>query len=134
MTLSALMIVNAFIAVVFGLGFVFAPGQVTSFYSAEVGATLDFVAQLFGAALLAFAVLTWVARNAPDSEARRAILLALFVGDGVGFVIALIAQLGGVVNALGWSTVAIYLLLAIGFGYFRFVARPESARPHGPAM
>jgi hypothetical protein len=112
----------------------FAPGQVTSFYSPEVGATLEYVAQLFGAALLAFAVLTWVARNAPDSEARRAILLALFVGDGVGFVIALIAQLGGVVNALGWSTVIIYGLLAIGFGYFRFAGTEQTAQTHGPAM
>lgn len=28
------------------------------------------------------------------------------------------AELGRVVNALGWSTVLIYLLLALGFGYF----------------
>ncbi len=139
MKLSALMIVNAIIAVLFGLGFVFAPSQVASFYSpevgtAEAGAVLEVVAQLFGAALLAFAVLTWVARNAPDSEARRAILLALFSGDAVGFVIALIAQIGGTVNALGWSTVAIYLLLAIGFGYFRFMAKAEPAKAHGAAM
>ena len=84
--------------------------------------------------LLSFAVLTWVARNAPDSETRRAILLALFVGDSVGFVIALIGQLGGEVNVLGWSTVAIYLLLAVGFGYFRFVAKQELPQTHGPAM
>ena len=30
----------------------------------------------------------------------------------------LLAQLGGVVNGLGWVNVAIYLLLAVGFGYF----------------
>lgn len=126
MKLSALMIVNAIVAAVFGLGFILAPGLVTSFYSPEVGAALEYVAQLFGAALLAFAILTWVARNAPDSETRRAILLALFVGDGIGFIVALIGQIGGVVNALGWSTVAIYLLLAIGFGYFRFLTKPEA--------
>jgi hypothetical protein len=126
MKLNAFLIVNAIIAVVFGLGFVLFPGQVTSLYGPEVSAPLEYVGQLFGAALLAFAALTWFARNAPDSEARRAILLALFVGDSVGFVVALIGQLGGVMNALGWSTVAIYLLLAIGFGYFRFVAKPEA--------
>jgi hypothetical protein len=139
MKLSVLMIVNAIIAAVFGLGFVFAPGQVASFYSPaagapEVGAVLQVIAQLFGAALLAFAVLTWVARNAPDSEALRAILLALFVGDAVGFIIALIAQFSGAVNTLGWSTVLIYLLLAIGFGYFRFMAKPEPSAAQGQAM
>jgi hypothetical protein len=78
------------------------------------------VGQLFGAALIGFAVLTWAARNATDSDAGRAILLALCVGDAIGFVVALVGQLGGVVNTLGWSTVAIYLVLALGFGYFRF--------------
>jgi hypothetical protein len=139
MKLSALMTVNAIVAVVFGLGFIVAPSQVASFYSPEVGAAeaggaLRVIAQLLGAALVAFAVLTWVARNAPDSEARRAILLALFIGDGVGFVIALIAQIGGAVNALGWSTVAIYLLFAIGFGYFVFMAKPEGTEAHGAVM
>jgi len=134
MKLSTLMIVNTIVAAVFGLGFVLAPGQVTSFYSPEVGANLRYVAQLFGAALLGFAVLTWVARNAPDSEARRAILLALFVGDCLGFVLALIGQIGGVVNALGWSTVLIYLLLALGFGYFTYVAKPEAPRTQGQAL
>ena len=126
MKLTTFLIINAIIAVVFGLGFVLFPGQVTSLYGPEASAPLEYVGQLFGAALLAFAALTWFARNAPDSEARRAILLALFVGDSVGFVVALIGQLGGVMNALGWSTVAIYLLLAIGFYYFRFVAKPEA--------
>ena len=32
-----------------------------------------------------------------------------------------LGQLGGVVNTMGWSTVAIYLLLALGFAYFQFM-------------
>ena len=38
----------------------------------------------------------------------------------IGFIVALIGQLGAVVNNLGWSTVVIYLFLAVGFGYFHF--------------
>jgi len=94
---------------------------------------LEYVAQLFGAALLAFAVLTWTARNAPDSDTRRAILLAMVVGDGIGFIVSLIGQLGGVMNALGWSTVVIYLLLAVGFGYFCF-AQPKATGQTGQVM
>jgi hypothetical protein len=55
--------------------------------------------------------------------------LALFIADGVGFVLALVGQLGNVVNALGWLTVAIYLLLALGFGYFQFVKPTSSNTP-----
>ncbi len=125
MKLNTLMVINAIVAAVFGIAFVLVPGQVIQLYGLTVDAPLKYVGQLFGAALVGFAFLTWSARNATDSDARRAIVLALFVSDGVGFIVALIGQLAGVVNSLGWSTVAIYLVLALGFGYFQF-ARPAS--------
>ena len=132
MKLNTLMVVNALVAGVFGVGFIVVPGQVTSAYGSEITPQLEYVTRLFGAALLAFAVLTWTARNATDSDARRAILLALFVGDGVGFIVSLMGQLGGVMNALGWTTVLIYLLLALGFGYF--FAQPKTANEAGQVM
>ena len=125
MKLSTLMTVNAVVAAVFGIAFVLVPAQVMSLYGVEESAALNHVGQLFGASLISFAVLTWSARNAAQSAARKAIVLALFVGEAVGFVFALIGQLANVVGALGWSTVGIYLLLALGFGYFQFV-RPAA--------
>ncbi|MEE9599568.1 MAG: hypothetical protein V3V66_03825 [Anaerolineales bacterium] len=126
MKIKSLMVINAIVALVFGAGFILAPGQGISLYGVEETAALKYTVQLIGAAFLGFAVLTWSARNSPESEARGAIVLALFIADGVGFVLSLIGQLGNVLNALGWSTVAIYLLLALGFGYFQF-AKPTSS-------
>jgi hypothetical protein len=122
MKLNTLMIINAVVAAVFGVAFVLVPGQVTSLYGVEdPSEVLIYVGRLMGAAFIGFAVLTWSARNANDSSARRAIVFALLVSDGVGFIVSLMGQLADVVNSLGWSTVAIYLLLALGFGYFQFV-------------
>jgi hypothetical protein len=121
MNLSLLMTINTVVAAIFGIAFVIAPGQAVSLYGVTADAPLRYTAQLFGSALLGFAVLTWMARKATASDARNAIVLALFVADGLGFVLALIGQLGGVVNSMGWSTVVIYLLLALGFGYFQFL-------------
>jgi hypothetical protein len=121
------MIINTIVAVVFGLGFLIVPGWLMAHYGIMADAPLEYVGQLFGAALLAFAVLTWSASDVAHSEARQAILLALFVGDGIGFIVALIGQLGGVVNAVGWSTEVIYLLLALAFGYFRFGTTQKTA-------
>jgi hypothetical protein len=118
MKLSILMALNAVVAGVFGIAFVLLPGQALSWYGVTGDAQLTYVARLFGAALITFALITWMARDAADSDARRAIVMGLAAGDIVGFVIALMAQLGGVVNSLGWSTVAIYLLLGLGFGSF----------------
>ena len=126
MKLRNLFAVNAVIAGLFGLAFVFAPAQLLAQYGLAVDAGFGLVAQLFGAALIGYAILTWQVRKTADSDARRAIVLALFISDGVAIVLALMAQLKGLVNTLGWSTVAIYLLLALGFAYFHF-AKPSDA-------
>jgi len=120
MSLRTLMVINTVIAGVFGIAFVLIPWQVLSTYGIQPNPAINFIGELFGAALLSFAVLTWSARNAAESDARSAIVRALFIGDTVGFILALIAQLSTVVNELGWSTVIIYLFLAVSFGYFHF--------------
>ena len=121
MKLSILFTINAIVAVVFGLALVLVAATFMSLYGITLSPGGLIIARLFGAALLGYAVLTWFARDAKDSDARRAIVLALFIGDVVGFIVALLGQLSGAVNTLGWSTVAIYLLLALGFGYFQFL-------------
>jgi hypothetical protein len=126
MKLKFLFIITAIIAVVFGVAFVIIPAQVYSLYGIESTAGLDYMAQLFGAALIGFGLIAWLARNAAGSDARKAIILGFFIADGIGFVIALIGQLNDVVGSLGWLTVAIYLLLSIGFGYFQF-SKPSSS-------
>lgn len=127
MKLKTLMTINAIVAIVFGVAFVIVPTQAYLLYDITADEQLIYMGQLFGAALIGFALLTWMARNATDSDARKAIVLALFISNGIGFVVALIGQLGNVVNTLGWSTVAIYLLLALGFGYFQFF-KPASSQ------
>jgi hypothetical protein len=120
MNISLLMIINTIIAAIFGIAFVLFPGQTLALYGVSTDAAFRLVAELFGAALVGYAVLTWSARKAAASEARNAIVLALFVTDGLGFILSLVGQLQGIPNALGWLDVVIYLLLALGFAYFRF--------------
>lgn len=126
MNLTALFTVYAVASAIFGLAFVFVPETSLALYGIMLSPGGVPIARLFGAALLEFALLSWFARKSGDSEARKAIVLALFVGEAVGFVVALFGQLSGVVNALGWSTVTVYLLFALGFGYFQFM-KPSTA-------
>jgi len=124
--LSNLLVIAAVIGAVFGVGFVVASGTVLGIYGITLDKAGTLVAQLFGALLIGLATLNWLARNVTDPEARQAVVLGNLVGDVVGFVVILIGQLAGVANALGWSNVAIYLLLALGFAYVQFM-QPRNA-------
>lgn len=120
MGLKILLVITAIVAFVFGIAFIFMPSQVYSQYGIESNLNLNFMGQIFGAALLSLALISWLVRNTTDPVARRAVVVAFFIGETVGFIVSLIAQIRGAMNALGWSVVAIYLLLALGFAYFTF--------------
>lgn len=126
MKLSNLLVVAAVIGAVFGVAFVVASGPLLAIYGITLDKAGTLVAQLFGAALISLAVLNWFARNVTDPEARQAVVLGNLAGDVVGFVVILVGQLAGISNALGWSNVAIYLLLALGFAYVQFM-QPRSS-------
>ena len=122
MKLCNLMATKAVIVVVFGIGFILMPTTLMSFYGLTLNPGGAVITQLFGASFILLGILLWFAKNAPSSDvALRAIVLAVTVGDAIGFIVALLAQFSGMMNALGWVTVALYLLLALGFGYFQFV-------------
>ena len=120
MKFSTFTVIYTVVSAVFGLGFVLMPGQILPIYGVEPDATLKLVGQFFGAALLSLAILSWLVRNLSDSETRRAIILALFVGEALGFILALIGQLNGIFNVIGWSVVVVYLFFALGLAYFQF--------------
>jgi len=120
MKLSTLMIIKAIIVIVFGICFVVIPATVLSFYGIKLDPGGIYITRLFGAAFILLGTLLWYAKNDAGSQALRAIVLAVFLGDIIGFVVALLGQLSGLVNPLGWLTVALYFLLALGFGYFQF--------------
>ena len=123
MKLSSFLPLKAVISVVCGLALLLVPGA----FMGVAGVTLDAsgatMARLVGALLVGIAVSCWTARNAEPSVGREALVLGLFLADSVGFVVILLAQLAGLMTAIGWVFVLLWLLLAVGLGYFRFLAK-----------
>ena len=72
MKLSVFLTIVAVVAFIFGILFILIPGALLSLYGISLSAGGQVVARLFGAALLGYSVLTWCARKAEDSEARKA--------------------------------------------------------------
>ena len=118
MKLKTLLIIKAIVCLCLGLPILMVPNFVYSIFGATLAAGGVFAAREYGASIMGNLMLSWFARNSQESEARWAIILALFVYDAVGFVVSLIAILSGGINSLGWMVVVLYLFLAIGFGYF----------------
>lgn len=117
MKFKTVMIIKAIVCLGFGLVLVIVPKWLLNLLGTSYGSGAALTARVYGAALIGMHLLTWLARNAEDSIARRAIIWDLFVYDTIGFVVTLILQLSGGLNALGWFIVAVYLFFTVGFGY-----------------
>jgi hypothetical protein len=129
MTVRNYLTVTAIVGLIFGVAFLVAAGPLVGMYNVQLNDGGVFVGRLFGVALIGLGLIAWFGRDLRDTQAVRAIILTELVANGLGFLVALWGQLTGVggVNALGWSTVLIYLLLAAGAAYFQFM-RPDLMR------
>jgi hypothetical protein len=134
MTFRTLLIIKAAVCLVFGILLLFAPVALIGLLGGELGVAGVFTAREYGAALIGTLLLTWFAKGVNASDARRAILLDLLVYDAIGVVVTLQVVVSGVLNALGWAIVAVYLFFAVGSGYLLFGQdRPQEGQARGGA-
>lgn len=125
MTLSLFLKIKAVISLFFGLGMLFANPLMMPIYGISLNRAGTMLSQWNGGFMIGIGLICWFAAAAPKSDFLKGILLSLFICDTIGFVTALLAQLAGVTNALAWSSVGIWLLLALGLGWFRFFSAEE---------
>jgi hypothetical protein len=130
MTFRTLLITKAVVCLVFGVYLLLAPASLLGLLGASLGAAGSFTAREYGAALIGTLLLTWFAKDVRATDARGAILLDLFVYDAIGVVITLLVIFAGVLNAVGWGIVVVYLFFALGSGYLLLKEKPF--RPRAP--
>ena len=114
---------SAAVSILYALLILIFQGNIVRLYSVELTPAGVYVAQLYGSTLLGFGLLTWFARGFTDESAQKAVLTASLVTTTLGAIFSILAQLGGVpgANALGWTTVVLYLIFALAFAYLRFM-------------
>ena len=120
MKISTFFVVKAIICFLFGIGFALAPVAVGAIYEITLDPDGLIMARFFASALIGIGLLLWLSRNEGRNSLKN-ITLSLFVCDTLGFIVSLLAQLSGLMNPLGWIIVIIWLLLALGLGYFSFL-------------
>jgi hypothetical protein len=125
MRLGTLLRLAGLLALAFGIGFLFAPARVLSMYGVAAEPTAVLMARFFGSALVQLGLVFYLIRDVSDPTTRRGVVLGSFLGSLAGFVVSLTAQFWGLVNSFGWSSVAIYGALLLGYGSFVF-GRPQA--------
>jgi hypothetical protein len=117
----------AVVALVFALGLLLMPTFMGTLYGLGASPVQELIARFFGATLLGVGLINWFAKDM-DYATLRPVILGNLIGNAVGLIVALMGTLGGVMNSVGWLSIAIYLLFTLAFGYFQFLGQPVSVR------
>jgi membrane-bound ClpP family serine protease len=123
MRLSTLLLIAGVIALLFGISFLLVPARVLPLYGVTPDPAVVLMSRFFGVALVQVGLILYLIRDVADQRAQRSVVLGSFIGSVAGLVVALTGQFWGLVNGLGWSSVAIYVFLLVGYGSFIFGRR-----------
>ncbi|RPH46020.1 MAG: hypothetical protein EHM87_03845 [Burkholderiales bacterium] len=117
MTPAPVLTTHALLAIGFAIPMLFAPDDFLWLYGASPDADGIYLARLFGAALVAISIVTWLAREAPEGLALDALCVGLSIGCAIGFVVSVHHQLTHpAAGPLGWTTVGVFAGLAAVYG------------------
>jgi hypothetical protein len=116
--MNTLFLVYLIVEAIFGIGFLFIPGLVMDPMGVTLDETSTTLARMFGSLLISIPVLVYLARKSSRIEFKRGVLYCGFVYLLASTVILLIAQIQGLMNAMGWSIVILHLVFMLWFGYY----------------
>jgi len=119
MKLSTFAIIVTILAVGFGLAFLLIPVKVADFYGGHLAAGGILMARYFGAANLFIGLIFWSYSGVSlSAKSWPKLLLYSFIYDILQLIVTLMAVLNKDLNSMGWVTVALFALLAIGSLYY----------------
>src|SRR5271154_2955576 len=109
--------IAAVVAILYALAFLLIPVQASLFFSnfAEPRAVLYL--RFCGAAVLAWGLIVWFARNFRDWGAVRSVLVASIVGLAANIILNIWGATQGWLNANASGSVAVLTLLLLGGAY-----------------
>jgi hypothetical protein len=120
MNVKPAFIYGAISMALYGIGLLFIPAIMFSWFGLALPGDLTFFAQIFAAALLGYAVMFGTAQGDMPSEARRRMILGEIVHSAIATIIWIIAIIQGIGNALMFLPLFSHLSLAIWFGYLYY--------------
>ena len=107
---------------IFGLGWLLVPDAMGNYWRIAPGDNLNYMGHRYAAFMLGLVVALWLARNVPNTQARRALMIGALVALALTTALSLYGALALALNA--WPAVATEFVLVMGFVWVLFI-KPE---------
>ncbi|MDX1416395.1 MAG: hypothetical protein R3293_19505 [Candidatus Promineifilaceae bacterium] len=122
MNLRNLFRVSGVLFLIFGVSWLVAPKAMPAAFGVDIDSYTAYLLQQLGAINVASAVLCFLVSGMAHSPARQAVVTFFLVEQVLAGIVSLLGVLGGAVPSPGgWISVVFNLILALAFGYCRFV-------------
>ena len=131
MSYKVVFVINALVALVFGVAFLVVPTMALKQFGVDEYASTKLVLQFFGTGLLTIGLLAWFAKNVTDAGVQKGMGVAMLIGSVAGLVMSVIGVATGAVRTLGWLAIIIYAVFVLGYGFLLFL-RPRMKEPNTP--
>jgi hypothetical protein len=119
MKLKTVFIAHAVTEVIFGLGFLLAPGVLLGFLGTSTDATGLALSHIAGAVILSLAIISWLARDVPAGTLRDAMVWSFVLAHGAAGTVVALAVWAGTFNWLGWPAAALDAFFVLTFLWLR---------------
>ena len=117
---QTLYLMNTIVSLGFALCFFLLSSFLLGLFGMENTSDARTLGQLIAVELVVGGVTTLLARDVTDAKATRAINTGNFAAGVIGTLVALLATLSGTMGAFGYVVTAVYLFVAVAFGYLLF--------------
>lgn len=116
---KSLFVINAIVAVAFGLVMVFVPEKGLAQFNMTTRVQEIFMARAFGAVMAALGILLWFAKDA-DEALQRKFSMAALAGTVLGLIVTIIG-VASLVKGFGWVAIVVEVIFALGYAFVLFI-------------
>ena len=114
-----LFVINAVVAVAFGLLLVVAPEVGLNQFAMTARVQEVFMARAIGAALVALGAVLWFVKDA-DDELQKKFSMGALAGSVVGIIVTIIGVVTSM-KGLGWLVIVVEVVFALGYAFVLFL-------------
>ncbi|HSG42620.1 MAG TPA: hypothetical protein VLA72_05645 [Anaerolineales bacterium] len=123
MSYNFLFVLNALVALVFGIAFLFVPDTVLLYFGVtDAVESTEWVSRFFGSAMFALGLVLWFAKDT-DANIQKNVGYSLLASSIIGLVVTIMASVAdnAVIRSNSWIPIVVYVLFALGYAFMLFL-------------